>query len=268
MHTTTTHPDPTIEAVWSSDTILRAAIREAIHDELDARDARLELLAIGNDAKTTQDATVTTGILYLTAGKLCPWADSCRAACLLTAGRGCMAPVQKGRERKTALWHRNRVLFWLLLARDVRKVERQAQRDGTIAAVRVNGTSDLPLERFPEAVAIMTNAPIVQFYDYTKAPYAARPARMLPANYDLTRSRGASTTVTEICAELGNGRRVAVVFGPDAFREVLARGTYLGLPVVNGKASDYRPRDGAVIVALKATGAALKDDTGFVVWEV
>ena len=256
----------TADAIRGSDKELRAAIRAACVSDLDVRDRSLGLLAIGNDAKTSKGDLATIGILYLTAGNLCPWADSCREACLLTAGRGSFDSVKRGRERKTALWHRNRPLFWLLFARDVRKVERAANRNGQRAAVRGNGTSDLAWERFPEGRAIMEYHANVQFYDYTKAPYAVRPVMALPENYDLTASFGASTTIGEVYQLVALGRRVAVVFSAEMYEQVLQDGEWVGLPVVDGDAHDARFTDPAgVIVALKAKGRAKHDMTGFVV---
>jgi hypothetical protein len=208
-----------------------------------------------------------TGILYLVPsdgsglGNLCPFASAgCRAACLYTAGRGVMRPIQEGRLRKTKLFFENAPRFVDMLAEDVKRLVRRAQKKNMLPAVRLNGTSDIPWERMrgTDGQTLMEKFPSVQFYDYTK-----RPARhKLPPNYHLTFSLS-ETNLVDAMTEHATGRNVAVVF-PTRKGDPLPS-TWHGLRVIDGDESDLRFLDEPrVIVGLRAKGRAKGEATGFV----
>jgi len=199
-----------------------------------------------------------TAILHLAPYKksgvnLCPKASNgCIYLCLDEAGRGVFDSVQQARLRRSKLFLENPTEFYSLLYADIRKLEKQASRQGLKLAIRLNGTSDIP----KLALQVAKDFPHIQFYDYTKI--FATLLKPLPANYHLTFSRSESNTA-ECLRALELGFNVAVVFNtlPKSclFREV-----------IDGDDSDLRFLDRqGVIVGLKAKGKAKKDTSGFVV---
>lgn len=200
-----------------------------------------------------------TGILHLSpftkGGKsICPNATpGCIFGCLDTAGRGKMNSVQRGRLRKTRLFHSCREQFVNQLDFDIRALERKAERMKLKPAIRLNGTSDIDWENI-----IDMSKYDVQFYDYTK-----RAKRMadylggkLPKNYSLTFSRSETNqAISESFLDVGG--RVAVVF------DVVPK-KWLGYNVTDGDVDDLVfQREG--LIGLRAKGKARQDQTGFVV---
>ena len=158
-----------------------------------------KLLGINTNYKTikSEKVGVLTGIIYMApynlSGKnVCPGASAgCAAACLNTAGRGAMNVVQRARLEKTNRFWDDRKQFLMDLALEIGKLQKQAKAKGLKAAVRLNGTSDLPYERYKVPGTdknIMELFPDVQFYDYTKLENRIV-GQQLPVNYHLTFSR-------------------------------------------------------------------------------
>lgn len=231
--------------------------------------SHFKLLNVDANAKTVkgQKKGYTTGVLYLAPADLsgyqvCPGSSAgCREACLNTAGRGRMSPVQKARLQKTKMLFEHEKEFMLELESDIRKFVNWATKKGFVPVVRLNGTSDLLWEKksfigsdgkkYPN---MMSRFPEIQFYDYTKL--AGR--KNLPKNYHLTFSLHESNDSRSKKA-IQNGMNVAVVFRGDLPKK------YIGLKVLNGDETDLRFLDKKnSIVGLKAKGKAKKDTTGFV----
>ena len=158
-----------------------------------------KLLGINTNYKTikSEKVGVLTGIIYMSpynlSGKnVCPGASAgCAAACLNTAGRGAMNVVQAARLKKTQRFFQDRQQFLWDLVNEISALRRKAKAKGLKAAVRLNGTSDLPYERYKirdTGKNIMQLFPDVQFYDYTKLENRIV-GQQLPANYHLTFSR-------------------------------------------------------------------------------
>lgn len=192
----------------------------------------------------------------------------CIAACLNTAGRGGIMKkgettngIQEARKARTLLYWNDRPAFLALVRKHLAKLERQAAKQGRKLAVRMNGTSDLP----GLAMALATEFPGVQFYDYTAHPKAELRTR---ENYHITFSRK-ENNAANVLAAIKAGTNVAVVFSTKRGRELPA--TYLGRPVIDGDETDLRflddkSTDGkGLIVGLRAKGKARKDCGGFVV---
>jgi hypothetical protein len=165
-----------------------------------------------------------------------------------------MKSVQKARLEKSKLFVQNRNLFITLLKYELKLFENKCKRLGVKPAVRLNGTSDLPWEKFD----IMQSFPNIQFYDYTAVAVRFSPTWRLPENYHLTFSLKEHNKKAAL-EVLGNGGNVAVVFRnqlPD---------TWNGYKVVNGDITDLRFKDESnVIIGLTAKGKAKHDTTGFV----
>lgn len=234
------------------------------------------ILSTSADAKTIKGQVhgYLTGILYLAPSdisgvQLCPFAGlaGCEIACLYTAGRGAFSNVQLARINKANLFNKDRDEFMMHLVYSIKRVVRDAIKQGLIPVIRLNGTSDIQFEKIPLTVDgidyknIMEVFPQVQFYDYTKIPTRSN----IPANYDLTFSYSGVESFQPVWNKaLKNTElsRFAVVFSnrdrmPTSFAE---------MPVVDGDSTDLRFLDKSnVIVGLYAKGKAKKDDTGFVV---
>lgn len=177
---------------------------------------------------------------------LCSHASKgCAEACLFGSGFGGMySNVEQGRIRKTEYFLSNRIEFMFQLKSEIEKAIR-INKDKAIVTFRLNGTSDLPFEKyrvFEGDKNIFELFSDVQFYDYTKNHL--RMTKELPKNYHLTFSRSETNEIKAL--ELLNaGYNVAMVF--DALPE-----TYKGFKVVNGDLDDLRFKDEKnVIVGLK-----------------
>jgi hypothetical protein len=226
---------------------------------------------------------VLTAILHLAPSmasgrNTCPHASKgCIAACLNTAGHGGIGldeyglnSVQAARIQRTRYFHRDRDGFFAMLTAEIRAHVRRAARHGLRAAVRLNGTSDLPWERFPLTVDgveyphVFAAFPHVTFYDYTKWPMGKRARTLDIPNYSLTFSLSEREDSETRAAEyLSSGYGVAVVFDTGKGADLPA--TYLSHPVIDGDLTDLRFTDApSVIVGLRAKGRAKRDDSGFV----
>jgi hypothetical protein len=228
-----------------------------------------KLLGINTNYKTikSEKVGVLTGIIYMSpynlSGKnVCPGASAgCAAACLNTAGRGAMNVVQAARLKKTQRFFQDRQQFLWDLVNEISALRRKAKAKGMKAAVRLNGTSDLPYERYKirdTGKNIMQLFPDVQFYDYTKLENRIV-GQQLPANYHLTFSR-AEDNDHKLAAVLEH-TSAAVVFSGELPE------TWRGYPVIDGDEHDARFTDAGagVIIGLTAKGKAKHDTSGFVV---
>jgi hypothetical protein len=182
-------------------------------------------------------------------------ATLCKLPCLNTAGRGVFTETQNARIAKTVFMVEQPEAFIDSLRYDIAALARKAAKLGMSAAVRVNGTSDLP----KLALQMATEFPTVQFYDYTKLP---KPYLRTRANYHITFSFGGDNLEATMDA-LAHGINAAVVFDTrkgDALPE-----TWNGFTVIDGDLSDLRFADPkGVIVGLRAKGKARQDTSGFV----
>ena len=190
----------------------------------------------------------------LSGHEVCPKRTAgCTAACLNTAGRGGMFKrgentnmIQKARIRKTVMYFEQRDLFLATLEADIRKAIKFAEKQGLIPVFRLNGTSDLSVEKW----GIIEKFPQVQFYDYTKV--LGRKVAHLP-NYHLTFSR-ADGNAADVPKAVAQGMNVAVVY--DRIPEGVFSADETDLRFLDPKAG---------IIGLKAKGRAKKDTTGFVI---
>ena len=231
----------------------------------------MKLLNQGN-AKTLKGEKVgfrTFGLHLSPANKsgfnVCQWSSAgCRAACLDTAGRGCMSNVQNSRIAKTQRFFKDNFGFMSDLRIEIGKAIKSAARKSLTPCFRLNLTSDIPWENMKKGskTSVIEEFPEVNFYDYTKG-FTRMMAWLdgkMPDNYHLTFSRSEETSDDRMKKILSLGGNVAVVF-----RGSLPK-TYLGFPVVDGDENDLRFKDGkGLVVGLVEKGLAKKDETGFVV---
>ena len=190
---------------------------------------------------------------------ICPNSSpECIKLCLNTSGRGQMNVVQKSRLNKKFYFLADRLKFLNHLDREIKLSYARAKRKGFKYTVRLNGTSDLPFERYKleNGLNLMDNNPNVQFIDYTKI--TNRLFQKLPKNYNLTFSQS-EINLNETKEIIKSKYNVATVF-----RNKLPK-KWLGRKVINGDKHDLRHLDPKkVVVGLIAKGKAKKDFNGFV----
>jgi hypothetical protein len=193
---------------------------------------------------------------------ICPNASPvCIDLCLNTSGRGQMTSVQKSRLNKKFYFLADRLKFLNHLDREIKLSYARARRKGFKYTVRLNGTSDLPFERYKleNGLNLMDNNPQVQFIDYTKVTNRLDKKNKIPKNYSLTYSQ-AENNLKDVKQVLKTKYNIATVF-----RKKLPK-KWLGRKVINGDISDLRHlEDGKkIIVGLIAKGKAIKNFNGFV----
>jgi hypothetical protein len=238
-----------------------------------------DLLGIDVNPKTVKGRKfgIVTGIMYMAPAlsgglkNLCPYASAgCLAACLNTSGKGGIPMVQDARIRKAREYQQDHPNFMMKLDHEIGRLALMAERDELLAAVRLNGTTDILWEResFTDTdgvywSSLMAKHSTVQFYDYTKIPIRYR--QNLPGNYDLTFSLSESNDADAMEA-LELGHNVAVVF-----HEIPAE--YLGRRVIIGDKHDARFMDdkdihglivGLTVKRTKGENGRHIDTTGFI----
>ena len=209
-----------------------------------------QILLTTNNAKTIKSLKVNdietqlpflTYILYMSPFtqnskgiNVCSHASKgCAESCLVGSGFGGMFDnVYQGRVNKTEYFLRDRVNFLFQLKTEIEKAIKK-NKDKVILTIRLNGTSDLPYEKykvFEGGKNIFDVFPDVQFYDYTKN--YLRFDKELPKNYHLTFSRS-ETNHKKSMELLRRGFNVAMVF------DVLPT-EFEGYKVINADLDDLR----------------------------
>lgn len=185
--------------------------------------------------------------------------DGCRNACLHYAGNPAYFNAKtKARIARTKMFFEKRADFMDQLAKEIEAHVKKVKKLGLKPAIRLNGTSDIVWERkkVGQFANLMEMFPDVQFYDYTKLYREVD----IP-NYHLTFSLSEDNH-EQATKAAASGWNIAVVFGGKLLPD-----SYMGLPVIDGDETDYRPADPkGCVVGLKVKGKKGKDDaTGFAV---
>ena len=158
----------------------------------------------------------------------------CADSCLVGSGFGGMySNVMQGRVAKTEYFLSSRIEFMNQLYVEIGKAVKK-HTDKAIVTIRLNGTSDLPFEKYKvfdnNTKNIFEMYPNVQFYDYTKNHF--RFDKVLPSNYHLTFSRSETNDIKAM-ELLKRGFNVAMVFDK-------LPTTYNGFEVINADNDDLR----------------------------
>jgi hypothetical protein len=183
----------------------------------------------------------------------------CADSCLVGSGFGGMyTTVKQGRIDKTEYFLRDRVAFLHQVKDEIAKAIKKNEGKA-IVTIRLNGTSDLPYEKYKvfEGKNIFELYPEVQFYDYTKN--YLRFDKELPKNYHLTFSRS-ETNNDKAMELLRRGFNVAMVFDklPTEFE---------GYKVINADEDDLRFLDEKNVICglkyKKMTGKGANNQLAF-----
>ena len=194
-----------------------------------------------------------TLVLYLAAAdmsgfNICPQAtEGCKNACLVASGRARMISsgqkvnqITWARLKKTWLFMFNRQFFNAWLNAEIHAAKALAKKAGQNFAVRLNGTSDLPITNFKlDNEFLLDIHSDVQFYDYTKVRKQLDNAAKF-ANYDVTFSFANSTehnNYANALTALAMGQKISVVFDKKSFGGELPT-TFLGYAVADGDETD------------------------------
>lgn len=173
----------------------------------------------------------------------------CHDICVLTSGKGGVPSVQRARAARTAFLYRAPHAFAVLLADEIDRAARYAQRQGREWRVRLNAASDIPWEIAAPWLIDRIRANGGAAYDYTKSW-----ARQDVPGYTLCRSVDSRQDVDKIRATVTSGRNVAVIL-PIAKGEPTPD-EWNGMPAIDGDVSDDRTADPrGVVVILRAKGA-------------
>lgn len=207
---------------------------------------------------------------------ICPWAsEGCKKSCLYSAGRGRFSNVQKARIRRTLFFIKFRDQFITKLVLEIGVAQVEARHYGLKLCVRLNGTSDLPYERYTTTMGltIFQTFPDVIFYDYTKSVLRALWSMndtSLPGyfrcnpNYYLVFS-ASEDNQTEVMQVLAAGGKVSMVFSGKPVLNDSTEFKYMNeYSVHDGDKHDFTFLFEKGVIALSAKGEAKKDRSGFV----
>lgn len=191
---------------------------------------------------------------------VCPFSTpACREGCLAGSGMGSLPKQMNARANRTRLWREDPQGFLAKLAMEIFDLQMLAGRHDMALAVRINGTSDIDLERYkaPNGLTIMETFPGVQFFDYSKWEIEKRGE--LPENYHLTYSM-AEDNAAQAAAYLLAGQSVAVVVPDDSHKIGWFMLGDAEINVVDGDEHDLRFLDPpGSLVMLRPKGKAVLD---------
>ena len=206
-----------------------------------------------------------TGVQYMTAnlkiGKDHTCAGEkkakCGEWCLVMSGHMAGKGAIEARADRLALLTRNPSLYFELLSRELRALEKRAARKGFKPAGRLNGTTDLDWTRITfEGRTIFEHFPGITWYDYTKVPTIAE--NYSRAGVSITFSFYKKVPIDTLIGLLDRGVNIAI-----AYRDRLPIAQVLGgrmVDVINGDEHDLRFLDRrGVIVGLKYKNQTMHD---------
>lgn len=270
---------PSIRATLAALDIDADAPRDDILTALSTTSAGNPRRVLGSSIKTEKGRGrgIRTRVLYMAPAAsagivLCPWASAgCAASCLGHSSGHLQYDMNQRVLAAKALWfHLFRAHFLARLDKEIRQHTRTALRAGDVAAVRLNGSTDILWERHVD----MTEHPDTTFYDYTKAPLRVR--RPAP-NYHLTASvdeRPASHAraidyiragySAAVVVQTEDGKTVTTA--KRAAAALIDGGSWRGFPTTDGDKDDARFMDppGSWVVLFAKGAKAPRDRSGFV----
>ena len=172
----------------------------------------------------------------------------CRAACVMTHGRGAMPSVIAARRARTRLLATDPQAFVILVASELRAAR---SLEGRPIGVRLNAASDIRWERVAPG---LLRIPGVRAYDYTKHADRGQGSDRYRLTYSVSERPG---SVAEGLSAIARGGTATVVLD-------VAKGSPLptawagGVRMIDGDAHDDRASDPrGVWIGLRAKGRAI-----------
>lgn len=202
--------------------------------------------------------------------EVCPHRTrGCTQVCVGKAGlAGVFKTVSQSRIAKTRLFFEDRKTFVAQLIHELNRANKKCEKRGQIGLVRLNTFSDIAWE----SILDLTAFPSLRFYDYTKNIKRAF-AAIGQSHRRVCYSLNEKSDMGKVRELLQRGGTVAVVFGDVLYNPSHGKigplpDTYLGVPVVDGDATDDRYNDPhGVVVGLRLKGTIERKraacDTGF-----
>lgn len=207
-----------------------------------------------NQAKLGKSEAFTVGLTLQhanTAGvECCPWRGECARVCVLDNGNGRYPNTQKARDVKTKFLFDHPQAFMVLLGQELRELSAKHER----VLIRLNMNSDL---RFYKILPALVNGelfPNLYFYDYTKNPATLLTDGMVAKNYRLIYSVNESSNMVKVREFVARGGTAAIV--TSRTKKDKPPSLFMGLPVVDGDATDNRYDESGSWVDLSAKGKA------------
>jgi hypothetical protein len=180
----------------------------------------------------------------------CPWRGECTAICVLDNGNGRYPNTQKARDVKTKFLYDHPQAFMVLLGHELRELSAKYER----VLVRLNVNSDL---RFYKILPKLVNGELFRnlfFYDYTKNPAILSTSGMVADHYRLVFSVNESSNMVKVRDFVARGGTAAIV--TSRTKKASPPSSFMGLPVVDGDATDNRYDESGSWVDLSAKGKA------------
>ena len=191
--------------------------------------------------------------------------------------------IKQARLKRTLKFLIQREEFFTQLIKEIKALERKAQRKGLTPSIQLNGTSDILWEKESfihdevEYNNLMDLFPTIQFFDYTK--YDIKKTRKkLPKNYHLTYSRAGTNKGKLIddwnilASYLDAGIDIAVIFSASMKEHILNSSTYNEYKVIDGDVYNCRAYDiyqrednKGLIVALEVANKTDINNSGFII---
>jgi hypothetical protein len=207
-----------------------------------------------NQLKLEKSKQFTVGLTLQHANKAgvesCPWRGECASICVLDNGNGRYANTQKARDIKTRFLYNHPQAFMVLLGHELRELSAKYER----VLVRLNMNSDL---RFYKILPKLVNGelfPNLYFYDYTKNPAILSGNGMIAGHYRLVFSVNESSNLVKVRNFVSRGGTAAIV--TSRTKKDKPPSLFMGLPVIDGDATDNRYDESGSWVDLYAKGKA------------
>jgi len=201
----------------------------------------------------------------LSGTEFCPFKGVCPSACISEAGNMAYQANVQARYAKSWFWLTEPILYLRVILSEIRVYSQTALISGDEFYARLNGTSDIPWERyiFMDEFKESIQAGFGGFYDYTKWGYQPRVGSFkrtmgydFPESYHLTFSFDEKkSSAAEGKKWLKKGFSMSIILRKEIAQSLLATWQPHFPFLVDGDATDFRFADPpAALVILKRKG--------------
>jgi hypothetical protein len=207
-----------------------------------------------NQAKLGKSEAFTVGLTLQHADsagvECCAWRGECSRVCVLDNGNGRYPMTQKARDIKTQFLYQHPRAFMVLLGHELGQLSAKYKR----VLVRLNINSDLRWHRITPLLVNGDLFPNLYFYDYTKNPAILSGDGMLGKRYRAVYSVNESSDLEKVRAFVARGGTAAIV--TSRTKKDSSPDSFMGLPVLDGDATDNRYDERGAWIDLFAKGKA------------